>query len=87
MLDPALAFLIAMMVKDQRIGEPLVRLKVKNSKGGAVATSEVLMSLAAILSKSWTGDEIGGSGVMPKGLSKTDARSVGLHFLESRIRS
>lgn len=85
-LDPALAFLVAILARDQRIAEALCRISTSAFGASAQNTSmddeaiydeptcDVLSVLGAMLSRSWAGEEIGLKEV--KGLSKGDVRTV-----------
>lgn len=88
-LDPALAFLVATLARDQRIAEALCRISstafgvVKSVNDDAVYDEpicDVLSVLGTMLGRSWAGEEIGKKDV--KGLSKGDARTVSLVLLQ-----
>ena len=80
-LDTALAFLIAFLVRDQRLAEPLLRVTAEAFSAGAQdedaifnePTCDVLEILVALLGRSWSGEVIGAEA---KGMSKADARVV-----------
>lgn len=82
-LDPALAFLVATLARDQRIAEPLLRVttstfsKVAQGEDAIFEepTCDVLVVLSRMLALPWTGEEIGGA-VPAKGFSKQDVRVV-----------
>lgn len=85
-LDPALAFLVATLARDQRIAEALCRISTSAFSSSAAAqsnddetiydepTCDVLSVLRQMLGRSWAGEEIGKKD--QKGLSKSDARTV-----------
>lgn len=91
-LDPSLALLIAILTRDQRIAEPLLRIPKAKGKGKAsqsmdddsemyeARTCDVVVVLGDMLKRSWAGEEIGGATgkgvVASKGLSKSDVRLV-----------
>lgn len=80
-LDSSLAFLVAFLVRDQRLAEPLLRVATDAFSTNAQdeeavfnePTCDVLEILVALLGRSWTGEVIGAGG---KGMSKADARVV-----------
>lgn len=82
-------FLIAYLVRDQRIAEPFLRVTVSQFENKLKAEDEsklssddeniaqpvcdVLVVLNKVLEKSWVGEEVG---KLSKGLSKSDQRNV-----------
>ncbi|KAK4047128.1 hypothetical protein OIV83_005580 [Microbotryomycetes sp. JL201] len=80
-LDSALAFLVVVLVRDQRIAEALCRISdsaFRPSSSPADAyeteTSDLLSFFGAALERDWSRDEIGGGFAKGKSLSKSDAR-------------
>lgn len=81
-LDPSLAFLLATIVRDQRIAEALLRVTPSQFTSSQLASddvyeeqqSDLLEMLGGMLGRSWAGEVIGQAA---KGLSKTEARMMG----------
>lgn len=78
-LDWALAYLIATVVRDQRIAEPLLKVTVAQIDQASEAdfleehTSDVLEMVSGMLGRSWAGEVIEPAA---KGLSKPERFSV-----------
>lgn len=81
MLDSALAFLIILLVKDQRIAESLLRIPINTSTSSNQVQADVLAVLTRNLNQTWANEEIVGLGASAtpiKGISKGDLRSVSI---------